>query len=80
MEDDRTLQHYHIAEGSTVHLITRLRTTSHVAVTGWEGATMFIYLYTLTGKKIILPVNPDETIDTVKRRIQDNEGYPPGKQ
>jgi hypothetical protein len=50
-----------------------------IAAYGWEGATTFVYIVTLTGKTIKLPVNADETIDIVKGRIQNEEGIPSGE-
>jgi hypothetical protein len=46
-----------------------------IAADGWEGATTFVYIVTLTGKTIKLPVNLDETIDTIKGRIQNRKGF-----
>jgi Ubiquitin family len=58
----------------------RQLSVDHMVTLVWEGATMFIYIITLTGKKLKLDVDPDETTDHVKTRIQDKEGFPPGKQ
>jgi hypothetical protein len=55
------------------------REVVQVAVRGWEGSTKVIYVMTLTGKTIILPVKDNEIIDSVKSRIRDEEGVPNGE-
>lgn len=67
LEDDKTLKDSHLPLQCTVHLI-------HQAP---AAQPLTILVRTLLGKTIALHINSGDSVRSVKRQIQEKEGYPP---
>uniref|UniRef100_A0A182Q003 Ubiquitin-like domain-containing protein n=1 Tax=Anopheles farauti TaxID=69004 RepID=A0A182Q003_9DIPT len=68
LNDDRIISDYNIQHGSTMHLVLRLK------------GGMQIFVRMLTGKTIAIDTEPEATVESVKKQIDEREEIPPNQQ
>lgn len=69
LEDDKLILDYNIPKESTIQIALRL-----------IGGSTQIFVKTLTGRTITLPINASDSIESVKQQVYDKEGIPTDQQ
>jgi hypothetical protein len=78
LQDGRDLASYNILPNSIVHLVLSLRNEPNP--NRGNGVTQKIIIKPLTGKAVGFSVYPTDSVEILKRMIQDKEGIPPDHQ
>ncbi|KZV87638.1 polyubiquitin, partial [Exidia glandulosa HHB12029] len=76
LSDERPIHEYNIRNGSTLHLVLRLRGGKPVIYLANHPRTITIFAITLSGNRFPMLIDDQSTVLALKRRFQDITSVP----